>query len=196
MAPLIHYTFEQNNNMCILQASMVIYDGAITALFKVYIKKHTEAILSRVVGYTGYLKSHTTCKSLVERGLLLDFGIKKCIICVGFLSFFPLLFFTIWHNEVDTTLFVRKCHSDDMLCTSREWRRSEKVTPFSLIYHTAVVLTYKIFTLFSFDNSTSTFTSALWFNAVLAIGFFGAFFILRTTRPQTYAPRTYAVAKE
>ncbi|KAL0135108.1 DUF221-domain-containing protein [Mucor lusitanicus] len=48
----------------------------------------------------------------------------------------------------------------------------------------------------NFDNSTSTFTSALWFNAVLAIGFFGAFFILRTTRPQTYAPRTYAVAKE
>ncbi|KAI9469016.1 MAG: hypothetical protein EXX96DRAFT_590161 [Benjaminiella poitrasii] len=48
----------------------------------------------------------------------------------------------------------------------------------------------------NYDNSTSTFTSALWFNAVLAIGFFGAFFILRATRPQTYAPRTYAVAKE
>ncbi|GAA5795702.1 hypothetical protein HPULCUR_001064 [Helicostylum pulchrum] len=49
---------------------------------------------------------------------------------------------------------------------------------------------------FGADNSTSTFTSALWFNAVLAIGFFGAFTVLRTTRPQTYAPRTYAVPKE
>jgi hypothetical protein len=48
----------------------------------------------------------------------------------------------------------------------------------------------------SFDNSTSTFISALWFNAVLAIGFFGAFFILRGTRPQTYAPRSHAIAKE
>jgi hypothetical protein len=46
------------------------------------------------------------------------------------------------------------------------------------------------------DNSTSTFISALWFNAALAAGFFGAFVVLRTTRPQTYAPRTYAVAKE
>ncbi|KAG2200841.1 hypothetical protein INT47_001372 [Mucor saturninus] len=46
------------------------------------------------------------------------------------------------------------------------------------------------------DSSTHTFTSALWFNAALAVGFFGAFVVLRTTRPQTYAPRTYAVAKE
>lgn len=46
------------------------------------------------------------------------------------------------------------------------------------------------------DNSFSTFTSALWFNAALAVGFFGAFVVLRTTRPQTYAPRTYAVPKD
>lgn len=48
----------------------------------------------------------------------------------------------------------------------------------------------------SMDSSIGTFTSALWFNAVLAVVFFGAFSVLRTTRPQTYAPRTYAVAKE
>jgi hypothetical protein len=46
------------------------------------------------------------------------------------------------------------------------------------------------------DTSTSTFVSALWFNAALAAGFFGAFVVLRTTRPQTYSPRSYAVAKE
>ncbi|KAI8343927.1 hypothetical protein BC941DRAFT_464168 [Chlamydoabsidia padenii] len=46
------------------------------------------------------------------------------------------------------------------------------------------------------DNSISTFTSALWFNAALGIGFFGAFLLLRKTRPQTYAPRTYAIPIE
>ncbi|KAI8329750.1 hypothetical protein BC941DRAFT_384371 [Chlamydoabsidia padenii] len=46
------------------------------------------------------------------------------------------------------------------------------------------------------DNSISTFTSALWFNAALGIGFFGAFLVLRKTRPQTYAPRTYATPLE
>lgn len=58
------------------------------------------------------------------------------------------------------------------------------------------MLIFFFFFVNSADTSTHTFTSALWFNAVLAIGFFGAFAILRTTRPQTYAPRTYAVAKE
>ncbi|KAG1052467.1 hypothetical protein G6F43_005396 [Rhizopus delemar] len=46
------------------------------------------------------------------------------------------------------------------------------------------------------SSSTSTFVSALWFNAALAIGFFGVFNILRTRRPQTYSPRSYAVDKE
>ncbi|ORZ07890.1 hypothetical protein BCR42DRAFT_455829 [Absidia repens] len=46
------------------------------------------------------------------------------------------------------------------------------------------------------DSSISTFTSALWFNAALGIGFFGAFLILRKTRPQTYSPRTYATPIE
>ncbi|SAM00767.1 hypothetical protein [Absidia glauca] len=46
------------------------------------------------------------------------------------------------------------------------------------------------------DSSISTFTSALWFNAALGIGFFGAFLILRKTRPQTYSPRTYATPLE
>ncbi|CAO3595515.1 unnamed protein product [Absidia cylindrospora] len=46
------------------------------------------------------------------------------------------------------------------------------------------------------DSSVSTFVSALWFNAALGVGFFGAFLILRKTRPQTFAPRTYATSIE
>ncbi|KAI8374659.1 uncharacterized protein BYT42DRAFT_577150 [Radiomyces spectabilis] len=45
------------------------------------------------------------------------------------------------------------------------------------------------------DSTTSTFTSALWFNAAIGIGLFGVFSILRTRRPQTYEPRLYAVDK-
>ncbi|KAJ8658295.1 hypothetical protein O0I10_005978 [Lichtheimia ornata] len=43
------------------------------------------------------------------------------------------------------------------------------------------------------DSSVSTFTSALWFNAALAGGFFGTFLIVRRHRPQVYRPRTYLV---
>ncbi|KAI7864935.1 hypothetical protein BDF14DRAFT_1744586 [Spinellus fusiger] len=45
------------------------------------------------------------------------------------------------------------------------------------------------------DSSLSTFTSALWFNAALAIAFFCLFNILRTRRVQTYFPRSYVVPK-
>ncbi|KAI9307429.1 hypothetical protein BJ944DRAFT_237876 [Cunninghamella echinulata] len=47
-----------------------------------------------------------------------------------------------------------------------------------------------------FDSSVPTFISALWFNAALAVGFFVAFLILKNKRPQTYAPRTYAIPLE
>ncbi|KAI7857049.1 hypothetical protein BDC45DRAFT_603621 [Circinella umbellata] len=46
------------------------------------------------------------------------------------------------------------------------------------------------------DNSISTFTSALWFNAALAGGFFSAFCVLRQLRPSVYSPRSYLVEKE
>ncbi|KAI9271894.1 hypothetical protein BDA99DRAFT_501259 [Phascolomyces articulosus] len=46
------------------------------------------------------------------------------------------------------------------------------------------------------DNSVSTFTSALWFNAALAGGFFTGFCVLRRLRPSVYSPRSYLVEKE
>ncbi|CDS10535.1 hypothetical protein LRAMOSA11021 [Lichtheimia ramosa] len=45
------------------------------------------------------------------------------------------------------------------------------------------------------DQSISTFTSALWFNAAVAGGYFTAFLVLRRYRPRVYKPRTFLVEK-
>lgn len=49
---------------------------------------------------------------------------------------------------------------------------------------------------FSADQSISTFTSALWFNAAVAGGYFTAFLVLRRYRPRVYKPRTFLVEKK